>query len=58
MEYCEYLEECKNKNSPKCNNCEYNKNNFEAIERDELKGSIYKPNPKKYYKYANHYEPE
>lgn len=57
MDYCEYYEECKNRESPKCVNCEYNKNNFEAIERDENKSDIYK-HPEKYYRYSNHYEPE
>lgn len=57
MDYCEYYEECKNRESPKCTNCEYNKNNFEAIERDENKSDIYK-HPGKYYRYSNHYEPE
>ena len=57
VDYCEYYEECKNRESPKCVNCEYNKNNLEAIERDENKSDIYK-HPGKYYRYSNHYEPE
>lgn len=55
-EYCEYWEECKNKNNIlKCCKCENNPENFETIEQDELKDSIYK-NPKRFYIYRNNFE--
>lgn len=57
MDLCEYSEECKNRDTYKCDNCECNKNNFEAIEKEEKKSNIYKSNPRKYYKYKNNYDP-
>lgn len=58
MNECEYIDDCKNINSPKCDLCENNPANFEKIAADDLKESVYKPAGRKFYIYANHYEPQ
>lgn len=57
MEYCENYEECRNKDSYKCDTCEYNKNNFEQVEKEGYQGEAHDRKNKKYYKYGNHYDP-
>lgn len=58
MEYCENYEDCRNKESSKCINCECNKNNFEEIKKYENTNEIYKKNPKRFYRFVNNYNPQ
>lgn len=57
MEECEYIEDCKNKDSPKCTKCEYNPANFEKIERDEQERPAHTRDNKRFYIFSNNYEP-
>ncbi len=56
MKECVYLEECKNKNNIlKCSKCENNPENFDAIERNDIKETVYK-NPKRFYIFRDNFE--
>lgn len=57
MEYCENYEDCRNKDSCKCDTCECNKNNYEKIEVEGYQGEVHDRKNKRFYIFSNHYDP-